>query len=69
VPVAVHGTEAVFRRRLRRPRVRLCIGAPLVVERVRDDRPLNRRTVAATTETIRAALAQLVADSGAKVHK
>lgn len=65
VPIALHGTPAMLRRRtLRRPRVRVMVGEPVPVPRYPDRQSLNRRTVAATTESIRVALAQLVAATG-----
>lgn len=65
VPTACHGTERMSQRRsARRPAARLVFGAPIAVERHPDDRPLNRRVVAASTEKIRAALAELVATTG-----
>lgn len=61
IPVALTGTFEMARRRTaRRPEVRMVFGSPLQVERYPDDRPLNRRTVAATAERIRAELADLV---------
>jgi 1-acyl-sn-glycerol-3-phosphate acyltransferase len=65
VPVALHGTpQMIHRRSLRRPTVRMVVGPAMAVERFADDRILPRRTVAVTTERLRAELAQLVADTG-----
>jgi 1-acyl-sn-glycerol-3-phosphate acyltransferase len=62
VPVACHGSfEAAHRRTIRRPELRLTFGPPITIERYTDDRPLNRRVVAATTESIRSVLAEIVA--------
>jgi 1-acyl-sn-glycerol-3-phosphate acyltransferase len=62
IPVACLGTYEMARRRgVRRPVARLTFGRPIRVERHPDDLPLNRRLVAATTESIRSALAALVA--------
>lgn len=70
VPVACVGTyEMTHRRGGRRAAVRLQFGAPIAVERVPDRRPLNRLLVAATTERIRAALADLVTRSGSGQHE
>ena len=63
IPVACHGTELLARRGAARPQVRFVFGAPIDVARYPADRPLNRRTVAATAERIRVALAQLVHDT------
>lgn len=64
IPVACHGTELLASRRAAtRPLVRFVFGPPLEVARYPADRPLNRRVVAATTERIRVALAQLVQDT------
>ncbi len=65
VPIALHGTPMMLRRRtLRRPRVRMVVGLAMTVERYPDGKALHRRTVAVTTESIRVALAQLVAATG-----
>jgi 1-acyl-sn-glycerol-3-phosphate acyltransferase len=62
IPVACLGrAEMAHRRGLRRPVARLVFGRPMPVERHPGDLPLNRRLVAATTESIRRALADLVA--------
>lgn len=64
VPVACHHTELLSARRsLRRPLVRIVFGSPIPVEQHPPGRPLNRRTAAATTEVIRAALSDLVAET------
>lgn len=64
VPVACHGTDAMSHRHSgRRPVARIVLGAPIPVDRCPDERPLNRRTVAAKTEEVRSALAGLVASS------
>lgn len=62
VPVACHGSfQVAHRRSVRRPPGRLTFGPPIPVERFPDDRPLNRGLVARTTESLRIALADLVA--------
>jgi 1-acyl-sn-glycerol-3-phosphate acyltransferase len=62
IPVACAGTpEMAHRRTARRPPALILFGAPIAVDRWPDDRPLNRRVVAAATEGIRVALAALVA--------
>ncbi|MDQ2795868.1 MAG: 1-acyl-sn-glycerol-3-phosphate acyltransferase, partial [Actinomycetota bacterium] len=64
VPVACHGTDAISHRHsVRRPAARIVFGAPITVDRHPDNRPLNRRTVAAVAEQIRVALADLVAST------
>jgi 1-acyl-sn-glycerol-3-phosphate acyltransferase len=64
VPVALHGTRQMVRRRsLRRPVVRMVAAAPMRFERCRDDAILTRRTVAEAAEGIRTRLAALVADT------
>jgi 1-acyl-sn-glycerol-3-phosphate acyltransferase len=64
IPVACSGTwEMVHRRGPRRPLARMVFGDALQIERFPDDRPMNRRLAAATAETIREALAALVASS------
>lgn len=60
VPVAVHGAVAMTHRaHLRRPTVRVVVGAPLVLERAAPG-PLNRASWLAGTEQIRHRLAELV---------
>ena len=64
VPVALHGTRQMVRRRsLRRPVVRMIAAAPMHVERCPDDAVVARRTVAEATEGIRVRLAALVAQT------
>ncbi|MEN3361813.1 MAG: 1-acyl-sn-glycerol-3-phosphate acyltransferase [Mycobacteriales bacterium] len=59
VPVACHGTAALFRRRtLRRPPVRVAFGDPINLP---DERRASRRMIAVAAEDIRAALAAHVA--------
>jgi 1-acyl-sn-glycerol-3-phosphate acyltransferase len=63
VPVALHGTRQMVRRRsLRRPAVRMIAAAPLRFERWPDDAVLARRTVAEAAEDIRVRLAAHVAE-------
>ncbi|HEX2308324.1 MAG TPA: lysophospholipid acyltransferase family protein [Jatrophihabitantaceae bacterium] len=63
VPVALHGTRQMVRRRsLRRPVVRMTAAAPMRFERWPDDAVLARRTVAEAAEDIRLRLAALVAE-------
>jgi 1-acyl-sn-glycerol-3-phosphate acyltransferase len=64
VPVACHGTDSLKHRRLRRPAVRIAIGEPLDLGRVPDGQRVKRRDVLAATETVRATLATLVAETG-----
>jgi 1-acyl-sn-glycerol-3-phosphate acyltransferase len=65
IPVALHGTRQMVRRRsLRRPVVRMIAAAPMRFERIRDDAVLGRRTVAEAAESIRIRLATLVAETG-----
>src|SRR5207342_14055 len=60
VPVALHGTRQMVRRRsLRRPVVRMIADAPLHIERCPDDAVVSRRTVADAAEGIRVRLAAL----------
>jgi len=54
----MHGSTELRRRQATARRL---FGGPMQVERHPDDLPLNRRLVAATTERIRSALADLVA--------
>lgn len=62
VPIACHGTELLSSRRsARRPRVRLVFGDPIRVDQHPAGHPLSRRVVAAQTEYVRIALADLVA--------
>jgi 1-acyl-sn-glycerol-3-phosphate acyltransferase len=64
VPVALHGTSQMVRRRsLRRPVVRMIASAPLPFARYPDDAVLTRREVAETAEGIRVRLAALVAET------
>ena len=64
VPVVLHGTPAMIRRRtLRRPRVRIVVGAARPVPRWPDRQILPRRTVASDTERLRTRLAELVTDN------
>jgi 1-acyl-sn-glycerol-3-phosphate acyltransferase len=64
VPVALHGTRQMVRRRsLRRPVVRMIAAAPMHVERCPDDAVVARRTVAEATERVRVRLAALVAQT------
>jgi len=64
VPVALHGTQQMVRRRtLRRPVVRMIAAAPMPFERYPDDTVLARRPVARAAESIRARLATLVAET------
>jgi 1-acyl-sn-glycerol-3-phosphate acyltransferase len=60
VPVACHGTDSLKHRRLRRAAVRITCGEPLRFERVPDGQRVSRRQMLQTTETVRAALAELV---------
>jgi 1-acyl-sn-glycerol-3-phosphate acyltransferase len=61
VPVACHGTDTLARRRhAARPLAHMVFGPAVPFARYPDDRPLNRRSVAAATEQIRLALADLV---------
>jgi len=65
VPVACHGTDSLkHRRSVRRPRVRITVGAPLAFERVPDGRRVSRQAMLETTEQVRSALAELVVASG-----
>jgi 1-acyl-sn-glycerol-3-phosphate acyltransferase len=59
IPVAAHGTTNLIHGWRRAP-VTVAIGAPITFSRVPDHRPLSRRDVAAATEVVRVALAQLV---------
>lgn len=62
IPVACSGTpDMAHRRSRRRPPAVLLFGAPILVDRWPDERPLNHAVAAATTEGIRVALAALVA--------
>jgi 1-acyl-sn-glycerol-3-phosphate acyltransferase len=61
VPVACHGTDSLTNRRLRRPNVRITVGAPLDLGRVPDGQRVSRQAVLAATEQVRATLADLVA--------
>ena len=61
VPVACHGTDSLMHRRLRRPRVRIVVGAPLQLGRVAEGRRVRRADVLAATERVREQLAALVA--------
>ena len=64
VPVALHGTREMVRRRsLRRPVVRMIAAAPICVERHPDDAVLARRAFTEVTEGIRVRLAALVAET------
>ena len=64
VPVALHGTPAMLRRRtLRRPRVVLTVAAGMPFAQWPDREILPRRTVRADAERIRACLAGLVANT------
>jgi 1-acyl-sn-glycerol-3-phosphate acyltransferase len=64
VPVALHGTRQMVRRRtLRRPVVRMIAATPMRIGRCRDDAVLARRTVAEAAEGIRVRLAALVAET------
>jgi 1-acyl-sn-glycerol-3-phosphate acyltransferase len=63
VPVACHGTDSLKHRGLHRPEVRITIGPPLDLGRVPDGSRVGRRDVLAATETVRATLAALVADT------
>jgi 1-acyl-sn-glycerol-3-phosphate acyltransferase len=63
VPVACHGTDSLKHRRLRRPTVRITIGPPLDLGRVPDGQRVRRGDVLAATETVRATLSALVADT------
>jgi 1-acyl-sn-glycerol-3-phosphate acyltransferase len=68
VPVALHGTlEMVRRRSLRRPVVRMVAAAPMRFERWRAEAVLPRRTVAEAAEAIRVRLAALVAKTSEDV--
>jgi 1-acyl-sn-glycerol-3-phosphate acyltransferase len=62
VPVACAGTaQMAHRRTWRRPPAMLLVGAPIAVERWPDERALRRTVAVDTTESIRIALAALVA--------
>lgn len=66
LPVAVHGSaELVRRRQFRRPSVTVVVGSPIALElpQLGGSGVLNRAAWLAATETIRSALAQLVADT------
>jgi 1-acyl-sn-glycerol-3-phosphate acyltransferase len=61
VPVACHGTEVLTKRHsVRRPPVRITVGAPFEVGRVPSGQLVKRHHVLAATEQIRATLAELV---------
>lgn len=63
VPVAIHGSASMVRRRRpSRPRVLVALGAPIVLDPPRRGRwgVLNRSSWLAATETIRLGVAQLV---------
>jgi 1-acyl-sn-glycerol-3-phosphate acyltransferase len=60
VPVACHGTDEMKHRRARRVPVRVTFGEPLRFEQVPDGQRVSRRQMLDTTETVRAALAELV---------
>jgi len=62
IPVACSGTSQMAHRRgRRRPPAVLLFGEPILVDRWPDERALKRGVAAAATETIRIALAALVA--------
>ncbi|HEY2042303.1 MAG TPA: lysophospholipid acyltransferase family protein [Jatrophihabitans sp.] len=66
VPVAIHGSAAVTHRAgVRRPTVRMVVGEPMAFDRM-TELPLPRAQWRATAETIRVALADLVADSATR---
>jgi 1-acyl-sn-glycerol-3-phosphate acyltransferase len=60
VPVACHGTDAMKHRRARRAAVRVTFGDALHFGHVPDGQRVSRRQMLETTETVRAALADLV---------
>jgi 1-acyl-sn-glycerol-3-phosphate acyltransferase len=60
VPVACHGTDSLKHRRLRRPDVRITVGAPIELGRVPQGQRVSRRQMLAATEQVRVALAELV---------
>jgi hypothetical protein len=62
----VHGSPELRRRQATARRL---FGGPMQVERHSDDLPLNRRLVAATTERIRSALADLVGQRARGVER
>jgi 1-acyl-sn-glycerol-3-phosphate acyltransferase len=64
VPVACHGTDSLKNRRLRRPSVRIVLGAPLRFEPVPAGQRVPRRAVLAATERVRERLAALVLQTG-----
>jgi 1-acyl-sn-glycerol-3-phosphate acyltransferase len=63
VPIACHGTDSLTHRRLRRPNVRIAVGAALELGRVPDGQRVRRPDVLEATETVRATLAALVAET------
>ncbi|WP_375498962.1 lysophospholipid acyltransferase family protein [uncultured Jatrophihabitans sp.] len=63
VPVACHGTGDLLQHRWPRPSAHMVFGPAVPFARHPDALPLNRRTVAAATERIRLALADLVTQS------
>lgn len=60
VPVACHGTDSLKHRRLRRPAVRITIGAPIDLGRVPTGRRVSRQQMLVAAEKVRGALADLV---------
>jgi 1-acyl-sn-glycerol-3-phosphate acyltransferase len=60
VPVACHGTDQLKHRRLRRPTVRISVGAPIDLGRTPASQRVSRQQMLAATEQVRVALADLV---------
>jgi 1-acyl-sn-glycerol-3-phosphate acyltransferase len=60
VPVACHGTDTLKHRRLRRPAVRITVGAPIDLGRVPAGQRVSRQQMLIATEKVRVALADLV---------